>query len=166
MRAPKCKEVRMQQSRRGEWRILSLILAISAGAAAAGAQDAAVRSAIEAGNRKFSAAVTKGDAAALASLYTTDAEAFPPNSDVVKGRAAIQAMWKGVLDTGVTGAELATTEVEAQGPLASEVGTYVIKLKDGTVADRGKYVVVWKKVGGQWLLHRDIWNTSQPAPKP
>jgi len=34
------------------------------------------------------------------------------------------------------------------------------------VADRAKYVVVWKKVGGQWLLHRDIWNTSQPAPKP
>jgi len=139
---------------------------MSAGAVAAGAQDAAVRAAVEAGNKKFSAAVTKGDAAALASLYTTDAEAFPPNSDFVKGRAAIQAMWKGVLDTGVTGAELATTEVEAQGTFASEVGTYVIKLKDGTVADRGKYVVVWKKVGGQWLLHRDIWNTSQPAPKP
>ena len=148
------------------WRIVSLMAAMCMGAAAASAQDAAVRSAIEAGNKKFSAAVTTGDAAALAALYTTDAQAFPPNADVVKGRAAIQAMWKGVLDSGVTGAELATTEVEAQGPFASEVGTYVIKLKDDTVADRGKYVVVWKKVAGQWLLHRDIWNTSQPAPKP
>ena len=155
----------MQRSLR-RWRVVFLMAAMCAGALTAAAQDAAVRSAIEAGNKKFSAAVTKGDAAALAALYTTDAQAFPPNSDVVKGRAAIQAMWKGVLDSGVTGAELATTEVEAQGPLASEVGTYVIKLKDGSVADRGKYVVVWKKVGAQWLLHRDIWNTSQPAPKP
>lgn len=22
-----------------------------------------------------------------------------------------------------------------------------------------KYVVVWKRVDGQWRLHRDIWNT-------
>jgi len=148
------------------WRVVSLMAVMSASAVAAGAQDAAVRAAIEAGNKKVSAAMTKGDAAALAALYTTDAQAFPPNSDVVKGRAAIQAMWKGVLDSGVTGLEVVTTEVEAQGPFASEVGTYVVKLKDGSVADRGKYVVVWKKVGGKWLLHRDIWNTSQPAPKP
>jgi uncharacterized protein (TIGR02246 family) len=156
----------MEQHGHRGWRIVSLVAALSAGAVAAGAQDAAVRAAIEAGNKKFMAAVPKADVAALASLYTTDAEALPPNSDVVKGRPAIQAMWKGVLDSGVTGVELTTVEVEAHGTHAYEVGTYVIKTKDGTVADRGKYVVVWKKVAGHWLLHRDIWNTSQPAPKP
>jgi len=156
----------MRQLSRGGWRVVSLVVAMSAAAVAAGAQDAAVRAAIEAGNKKFGAAAAKGDAAAVASLYTTDAEAFPPNSDVVKGRPAIQALFKGFFDSGVTGVELTTAEVEAQGPLASEVGTFVVKLKDGTVADRGKYIVVWKKVGGQWLLHRDIWNTSQPPPKP
>jgi uncharacterized protein (TIGR02246 family) len=147
------------------WRVVSLAAAISASAVAAGAQDAAVRAAIEAGNKKFSAAAAKGDAATVSSLYTADAEALPPNSDVVKGRAAIQAMWQGVFGSGVTGVDLTTLEVEAHGNSAHEVGTYVIKVKDA-VADRGKYVVVWKKVGGQWQLHRDIWNTSQPAPKP
>ena len=156
----------MRQLSRRPWRIVSLVAAMSAGAAAAGAQDAAARAAIEAGNKKFSAAVAKGDAAAVASLYTTDAQVLPPNSDVVKGRAAIQAMFKGVFDSGVTGIELTTADVEAHGLVASEVGTFVVKLKDGTVADRGKYVVVWKEVAGKWLLHRDIWNTSQPAPKP
>lgn len=156
----------MQQSSRGAWRVVSVVAAMSVAAVTAGAQDAAVRAAVEAGNKKFSAAAASKDAAGLAALYTTDAEALPPNGDVVKGRPAIQAMWKGVLDSGVTGVDLATTEVEAQGPLAFEVGTYVIKVKDGAVADRGKYVVVWKKVGGQWRLHRDIWNTSQPPPKP
>jgi uncharacterized protein (TIGR02246 family) len=145
---------------------VSVVAAISASALVAGAQDAAVRTAIEAGNKKFAEAAAKGDAAAVANLYTAEAEALPPNAAPVKGRPAIQALFKGFFDSGVTGIDLVTTEVEAQGPLASEVGTYVVKLKDGTVADRGKYVVVWKKVGGQWLLHRDIWNTSQPAPKP
>jgi ketosteroid isomerase-like protein len=40
-----------------------------------------------------------------------------------------------------------------------------MKLKDGKVADRGKYVVIWKRVGGEWKLHRDIWTTSLPAAK-
>ena len=71
----------MQLSLR-RWRVVSLVAVISASAVAAGAQDAAVRAAIEAGNKKFSAAAAKGDAAAVASLYTTDAEALPPNADV------------------------------------------------------------------------------------
>jgi len=29
----------------------------------------------------------------------------------------------------------------------------------------GKYVVIWKRDGGQWKIHRDIWNTSMPATK-
>jgi ketosteroid isomerase-like protein len=155
-----------QVSDRVEWRVAFLAGVIFAAAATAGAQDAAVRSAIEAANKKFSAAAAKADAAALGGMYTADAEAFPPNADVVKGRAAIQAMWKSVLDSGVTGLELATVGVEAQGNLAAESGTYVIKVKDGAVGDKGKYVVVWKKVGGQWMIHRDIWNTSQPPPPP
>ena len=59
--------------------------------------------------------------------------------------------------------ELNTSEVESAGDLAYEVGTYAMKTKDGKVADRGKYCVVWKRVNGQWFLHRDIWSTSLPA---
>jgi hypothetical protein len=31
--------------------------------------------------------------------------------------------------------------------------------------DEGKYVVVWKRVGGQWKLHRDIWTSSVRGPR-
>jgi ketosteroid isomerase-like protein len=34
---------------------------------------------------------------------------------------------------------------------------------NGSVADAGKYIVIWKKDGGTWKLHRDIWTTSPPA---
>jgi uncharacterized protein (TIGR02246 family) len=130
----------------------------------AGAQDPA-SAAIDAANKRFVAAFNKGDAAGVAATYSPDANAFPPNAAILKGRAAIQKMWQGVIDSGITSVSLGTTEVESAGNIAYESGTYEMKMKDGKVADRGKYCVVWKKVNGQWMLHRDIWSTDMPAPK-
>jgi uncharacterized protein (TIGR02246 family) len=120
----------------------------------------AVRSAIDNANKQFTALSMKADAAGIARLYAADARAFPPGGDVVTGRMAIQQMWKSVFDSGVGKVEVLTQDVEASGDLATESGNYVITAKDGKVADRGKYNVVWKRVGGQWQLYRDIWNTS------
>ncbi|HMC76434.1 MAG TPA: DUF4440 domain-containing protein [Vicinamibacterales bacterium] len=145
-------------------RIAAWVAAVVLLAGAAHAQD--TRAAIEAANKGFIAAYAKQDAAGVAGFYSTTAEAFPPGADVVKGRDAIQKMWQGVMDSGIAAGELKTTEVHAEGNFAYEVGTYVMKLKDGKVADRGKYVVVWLKEGGQWKLHRDIWNTTMPPPPP
>src|SRR5213080_1040244 len=49
---------------------------------------------IEAVNAKWIDFFNKGDFAGVASLYTEDATAFPPGSGMVKGRAAIEALWK------------------------------------------------------------------------
>jgi len=146
--------------------VLSIALIIGfVGLRRTAAQEGSVRAAIAAGNKKFIDGAAKGDASLIATAYTADAEAFPPNSDVVRGRPAIEKLWKSVLDSGIGAFELATTEVESQGNLAYEVGTYVMKTKDGKVADRGKYCVVWKRVNGRWLLHRDIWSTNLPEAK-
>jgi len=133
-------------------------------AATAAAQDAA-RPAIDAANKKFIAAFNKKDAAGVASTYSPDATAFPPNAPILKGRAAIQKMWQDVINSGITSISLVTTEVESGGKIAYESGTYEMKTQDGKVADKGKYCVVWKNVNGQWMLHRDIWSTDMPAPK-
>jgi ketosteroid isomerase-like protein len=123
------------------------------------------RAAIEAANAKFSADYAKGDAAAVAAHYTATGQAFPPNGEIARGREAIQKLWKGAMDAGVKGVKLVTLEVEAHGDTAHEVGTYVLVGDAGKTLDNGKYVVIWKRDGGQWKLHRDIWNTSMPAPK-
>jgi uncharacterized protein (TIGR02246 family) len=127
------------------------------------AQSANVRSAIEAQGQKWDAALKKGDAAAMAALYTTDAEAFPPNADVARGRDAIQKLFQSFLDGGVAASKLTTREVGSAGDTAWETGTYEMSGKDGKPVDQGKYVVVWKRVQGQWLLHRDIWNSNLAA---
>ena len=141
------------------------ILALASGmavtwAATVQAQGGDVRAALEAANRKFGAAAAKGDAAAVAALYTADAKLFPPNAEPVSGTAAITEFWKGQIGTGVN-VTLTAGEVSAHGALAHEVGTFDVKSLDGAALDSGHYIVIWKNDGGQWKLHRDIWNSSK-----
>ena len=103
------------------------------------------------------------DAAGMASLYTGNGQLLPANSDVVNGPSGIQAFWQGAFDMGLREAVLETVELEDHGATAVEVGKYTLKADGGSVADQGKYVVIWKHDSGRWKLHRDIWTTSRPA---
>ena len=117
---------------------------------------------IAAANDKFMAAAEQQDAAALAALYTKKGQLLPPNSDVMTGREAIQGFWQAVMDMGILRAELETVEVEDHGKTAIEVSRYTLYAEGDAVADKGKYMIVWKKKGGDWKLHRDIFNSSMP----
>lgn len=123
-----------------------------------------VREAIAAANEAFVAAFQAGDAAGLAALYTPTGQLLPPNVDTMAGQAAIQAFWQGAMDMGIRSAQLEIAEVEGHGDTAIEVSNYTLCGEDGQVLDQGKYIVVWKRDGGQWKLHRDIFNSSLPVP--
>jgi uncharacterized protein (TIGR02246 family) len=71
---------------------------------------------IEAVNTKWIEFFNKGDFAGVASLYTDDAVAFPPGSAMVKGRAAIEALWKSMAEQ-VSDPKLTTLDVKPLGPL-------------------------------------------------
>ena len=120
--------------------------------------------AIVAANKVFMATFGKGDAAGLAALYTEQGQLLPPNADFMTGREAIQAFWQGAMDMGLTEARIETLEVEAHGDTAIEVSKYTLHVQGGQQADAGKFIVIWKREGGQWRLHRDIFNSSLPAP--
>ncbi len=118
-----------------------------------------VRESIEATNRAFAAAFLRGDADAVAGLYTIDAQLIPPGAEVVSGRAAIAAFWKGAIEAGLTDIVLEAQEVESAGDLAYEIGSVKLVAPDGSVS-RDRYLVVWKRENGKWRLHRDIWNSA------
>ena len=90
-----------------------------------------MRDAVEAGNRAFIAAFLRGDAAAVAQLYTETAQVIAPGEPVARGRAAIAAAWQKAIDAGVKDLSLDTAEVESAGDLASETGTVRLVAKDG-----------------------------------
>src|SRR5574341_674560 len=102
------------------------------------------RDAVEKGAQAFMEAAQKGDSAIMGSLYADDAIAFPPNSEMVSGKEAIQAMWKTTLESGVAAIPLEVVSTESQHDLGIEVGKYTILGADKKELDRGKYVVVWK----------------------
>src|SRR5262245_52700078 len=77
----------------GGMRMRSFVL-VTAAIAALIAPAAAQKAEIEAVNAKWMELFNKGDFAGVGALYTEDATAFPPGAAVVKGRAAIAAMWK------------------------------------------------------------------------
>jgi ketosteroid isomerase-like protein len=58
--------------------------------------------------------------------------------------------------------EFETRELDVLGNTAVEIGAYVRRARDGVTVDRGKYIVIWKRVAGEWKIHRDMFNTSQP----
>lgn len=114
-------------------------------------------------NKAFGAAVAAGDAAGLAKLYTRNARLMPQNAPACKGTKAIAAFWQGAFGMGIRGAALKSTAVEQFGTTAIEVGAFMLTAADGSVIDKGKYLVVWKKDAGQWRLHQDIFNSDGPA---
>jgi uncharacterized protein (TIGR02246 family) len=118
-----------------------------------------IRSAVEAGNRAFIAAFLEGDAGAVAQLYTENAQVIAPGEPVARGRSAIAAAWQKTIAGGVEDLSLQTLEVEAAGDLACETGIVRLVSRDGR-STQGRYVVVWKREGGRWMLHRDIWNSE------
>ena len=122
-----------------------------------------IRQAIVAANQQFMSAFGRGDAAGVAGLYTEDGQVLPPGSEPITGRPRIQAFWQGAMDMGVKAAKLETVEVAHHGDAVYEVGRYALEAAGGQLLDRGKYVVIWQRHGGDWKLHRDIWNTSRPA---
>ena len=115
---------------------------------------------IATGNEKFMETYNAGDAAGLAEFYTENGQLLPTGSDFVTGTVAIQAFWQGAMDMGIKTVRLETVEAERHGDTAIDIGKYTLSGEAGNVMDRGKYIVILKQEGGQWKLHRDIFNSS------
>ena len=116
---------------------------------------------------EFADAFNRGDFPAVARMYAEDAIAFPPDGDFVRGRAAIEALWKGASDAGMKSLEFTVIDVVSSGNLAAETGTALVHMQPSGKPDTTemvKYLVVWKKGPAGWQLYRDIWNALPGAP--
>lgn len=129
----------------------------------AGADEQAIRGIVD----HWVKLAKQKDAAAIAELYTEDGTVMPPNAPIGKGRAAIQQTWASMI--GTPGFELAIVPeeilVSSSGDMALDRGTYRVTVApDGTAqTDTGKYVVVWRKIDGEWKAAADIFNSDLPA---
>jgi len=110
--------------------------------------------------------VKSKDAAAIAQMYTADGAVMPPNGPIGKGQAAIQQTWASMMN--MPGFELTFVPeqivLSGSADMALDRGTYRLAVAPAGKAqsDTGKYVVVWRKVGGEWKAAADIFNSDLP----
>ncbi len=132
------------------------LLAVSSLSAGDDASDMAARA------KSWQEAFNAGNPEAIAALYTEDGMRLPYQAPPVKGRTAITASIQAARDAGGSKAEIEVVGTESQGNMAWAHGTYVLKNAEGDMIEEGKWMNVSKKVGGEWLIHCDIWNTNAP----
>ncbi|MEO8636769.1 MAG: DUF4440 domain-containing protein [Gemmatimonadales bacterium] len=126
------------------------------------AEEAAIRARVAEWNGFLQ---TKNDSA-ITALYGDRGAMLPTNMPKVTGAAAIRPFWGQLSTMGVV-LKLNTVSVTVaqSADLAVEEGTYTFDLT-GMPSDTGKYLVVWYKQGGKWLVAQDIWNSDMAAPMP
>jgi len=124
-----------------------------------------VRKAIEKVNINAREGFRRGDAAAVAALYTEDAILLPPNSKMIRGRQKIEGFWTAAIQMGVKDVVLTTVELSGSDDTVYEVGNCTLKIHPPgkePIEYKGKYIVIWKRTADGWKLHRDIWNSNLP----
>ncbi len=116
---------------------------------------------IEQRAKEFSQYYIQAEYDKLVSVYLPEGSILPPGSKEVKGREAIKKKW--VLPEGVKvlAHRSEAKEVKIMEDYAYDVGEYYGKSQqaDGTVREfQGNYIIIWKRVEGQWFIAWDIWN--------
>lgn len=114
-------------------------------------------------SRAFSRAMERGDAAAMAALYTADATLLPPNGKPVTGIEAIERFWTPRNpEFRTVRHELTTERLEVSGDVATDLGRWrqVARMGDEPESEAwGRYLVVWRRTGdAEWRMQFDAWT--------
>ena len=119
------------------------------------------RQAIEAINVEFDDAYNRGDAAGTATDYIEDCAVLAPNQPTVRGKQAIETLFKGMIEEVGGKASFEIVEVAEAGDLAYEWATY--SLEGGKESDAGKAVEIFsRQADGSWKIRLTIFNSDNP----
>ena len=133
-----------------------LSLACVLGTAGAARQDTA-RAAIAAQSQALMVAIEKGDAAAIANLFTAEAKiSVSMPGGVVSGRASITSFWQAALGSGLERLLLTPADLVGDGELRVETGSYQAFGAERRELGHGQYLLAWVKESGVWKISRDF----------
>ncbi len=104
--------------------------------------------------------------------FLEDAVLLAPNEAMVAGKEAIRNMMGAMFAMPGFAVKWQPTKVEAarSGDFGYSLGTYELSMNDPKgrpMADRGKYLTVWKKqADGSWKVAVDMFNSDLPVSQP
>jgi ketosteroid isomerase-like protein len=137
------------------------------------AETDSATAALDAAYARMESFATSENADSLASLYAENARLYPSDEPLVEGREAIRAkyaQWFGMASAEFTHERMG---ILVNGPVAIERVKWSMTLtaKPGgppmpPMTLVGKGVVVWQRIGDQWLILDDIGNNDAPMTPP
>lgn len=140
--------------------------AMTPSAAPTATATAADREAVQAVNAAWFKAYNAHDVDAISALYADDAVMSAPGMPSARGGVAIKEAFRKDLDAatkaGISNNMGTNGEMGVSGDLAWESNTFTATDKSGKTLDRGKYVTLFERRSGKWLIIRDIWNSDGP----
>ncbi len=106
-------------------------------------------------------AFNRRDAAAVAALYSDDAQLVMSGSPPVRGKAAIRAVIADMIKSGVK-VRIGMDRNLGSGDIAYVYGAYSVLDPSGDHAvEKGRYVEVWSRHAGTWRIDLDV-NAAVP----
>ena len=146
--------------------ITAAVFALSVGVSACGGPKEQVfgtpdTQAIRQATATLETAFNAKDVDKILSLYTDNSVFMPPNKPLLRGRASLKGFYEGLLTGGSTDLKLTPEDVAGHGPLAYESGSY--SMMNGTTHDRGKFLFVFRNMGGNWKIEYTSWSSDLPA---
>jgi uncharacterized protein (TIGR02246 family) len=126
-----------------------------------------VQSTIRGLTQDFVTAFNTGNYDQAAALFASDGYLMPPQREAVQGPKPIEIMLRKFGEQGYQNLRMETIRVDHSGDMAVEIGRYTIAIQQAngtTVADRGKFLQVWRRLGA-WLMTANSWSSDLPAAK-
>ena len=100
------------------------------------------------------------DVETILTLYADKSVFMPPNKPLLRGRGPLKSFYDGLLHAGSTDLKLTPDDVAGHGPLAYESGSY--SMMNGQTHDRGKFLFVFRNLGGNWKIGYASWSSDLP----
>jgi uncharacterized protein (TIGR02246 family) len=118
-------------------------------------------------SNQWTAAMNAADVDKIITLYAPDAVQLQGGLRAIAGRDSIRAWYEAWIHDPALGYTASTISIDIASSLdlAYERGTYSFSqtTPHGPVKEVGKYVTIWKKVGGEW---KAVVDTGTPDPPP
>lgn len=102
----------------------------------------------------FKKAMQEDNADFFKGLYTKNAVFYTPTK-TLKGNEEIRNSFEKMIKSGNV-IECTPIELDFYESTAFEIGQAKITNKSGELLAKERYIVIWKKIGDKWKIHRDI----------
>jgi len=115
----------------------------------------------------FATAFNTGNYDQAAALFAPDGFLMAPQHEAAQGEKSIERTLRSYGEGGYQNLRLETIRIDHSGDMAVEIGRYTVAIQQTngtTVADRGKYVQCWRRLG-VWLMTAGCWSSDLPPAK-